>query len=554
VKALAEFTANAPPSIDADLHPEYLLLSRPFLPRPWLTSGRKTLDPEREFPRQGQVHLPQEAFARDSGYEFYLSSLMAGEGDPARFTEELRKEQKNRRAGVLLSWAQVEYYHLPPGLRKSLYPQTPDDWVEWECPAGMAVPLPTVVTYRGSRLIRGDSLHWRIFYAEWVLNATVRFITDAHHRGLLWRLPSRVIDNISVLGLPFLLEGTRYDLEKVTQLLGLVRSEDWKGYEQVGALSIQLVGTSFTSLAMETPLPVLDQVVGGEVTVTGEDEVEEILASGGPPEQTLPPGRSPRRKGVSPAIPRRTSGQVLEERPILRSAVPAVPPSTTGGHNMMNTRGSGQTPEGWEQEQPRLAPRYLERVEREKYEGRAREGASGSRITRISSEMRPVASTAVDVYAPRSGYQYSEEMVEGYDLRERARELEEYLQREGRYAEFLELAGSSDIVTHIVGRVIFTLLEDRDGHRRQDVALRQRIVDLEVALDGAFTRNRGTSQRLRMVVDDLADTGARCDPTSGTRRRSDGEGEVGVERGGQGRKRTRTGAEKVWTDVDPRYR
>jgi hypothetical protein len=145
-------------------------------------------------------------------------------------------------------------------------------------------------------------------------------------------------------------------------------------------------------------------------------------------------------------------------------------------------------------------------------------------------------------------------MVEGYDLRERARELEEYLRREGRYAEFLELAGSSDIVTHIVGRVICTLLEDRDGHRRQDVALRQRIADLEVALDGALTHNRGTSQRLRMIVDDLADIRARCDQTSGTRRRSDGEGEVGMERGGQGRKRARTGAEEVWTDVDPRYR
>jgi hypothetical protein len=105
----------------------------------------------------------------------------------------------------------------------------------------MAVPLPAVVTYRGSRLIKGDSLHWRIFYAEWVLNATVRFITDAHHRGLLWRLTRRVIDNISILGLPFLKEGSRYDVAKVTQLLGLVRSEDWTGYEQVGALPIQLV-------------------------------------------------------------------------------------------------------------------------------------------------------------------------------------------------------------------------------------------------------------------------------------------------------------------------
>jgi hypothetical protein len=221
---------------------------------------------------------------------------------------------------------------------------------------------------------------------------------------------------------------------------------------------------------------------------------------------------------------------------------------------MTSPRGSGQTPEGWEQEQPCSGPRYLERAEWEKYEERAREGASGSRITRISSEMRPVASLAVDIYAPRGEYQYPEEMVEGYDLRERARELEEYLRREGRYAECLELAGSPDIVTHIVGRVICTLLEDREGHHRQDVALCQRIVDLIVALEGALTRNRGTSQRLRMVVDDLSDIRARCDTTSGNRRRSDGEGDVGVERGGQGRKRARTGAEEVWTDVDPRYR
>jgi hypothetical protein len=86
--------------------------------------------------------------------------------------------------------------------------------------------------------------------------------------------------------------------------------------------------------------------------------------------------------------------------------------------------------------------------------------------------MRPVASTAGDIYAPHVGYQYQEEMVKGYDLRERARELEEYLLREGRYAELRGLTCSSDIVTHIVGRVICTLLGDRDGHRRRDVAIR----------------------------------------------------------------------------------
>jgi hypothetical protein len=60
----------------------------------------------------------------------------------------------------------------------------------------------------------------------------------------------------------------------MTQLLGLVGSEDWTGYEQVGALPIQLVGTDFTRMAMDVPSPVLEQVAGGEVTVTEEDEVE----------------------------------------------------------------------------------------------------------------------------------------------------------------------------------------------------------------------------------------------------------------------------------------
>jgi hypothetical protein len=133
----------------------------------------------------------------------------------------------------------------------------------------------------------------------------VRFITDAHHRGLLCRLPRKIIDKISVLGLPLLLEGSRYDVASVTQLLGLVGSEDWTGYEQVVALPNQLVGTDSTHMAMDVLSPVLEQVTVGEVTGTEEDEVEVIVASGGPPGQMLPPRRSPKGKGVSPAIPRR---------------------------------------------------------------------------------------------------------------------------------------------------------------------------------------------------------------------------------------------------------
>jgi hypothetical protein len=500
------------------------------------------------------VQLRHEAFACDSGYAFYISSLMAGEGDPGPFIEELRKEHKNRRAGILLSWAQVEYYHLPAGLRKTLYRHPPEDWTEWECPPGMAVPLPAVVTYRGSRLIQGDLLHWRIFYSEWVLIATVWFITDAHHRGLLWRLPRKILDSIPVLGLPYLLEGTRYDVARVTQLLGLVGSEDWSGHEQVGALPIQRVGTEFARMDMRVPSPVLEQVAEGEITVTEEDGVEEIVASGGPSGQLLPPGRSPMEEELSPAGPQVGRQQGVEDRLAPRSGVTPVPASATRGGHMNTPQRSGQTPEGIARDQPRTTPRYLERAEWEKYEDRVRKRASGSRVTMISSEMRPVIPPGVDIYAPPGGYQYPGELVEDHTLRARARALKAYLRREGPYAEFRELAGSSDMVTPTVGRVICTLLEGRDAHWRQEVERRQRIVDLEVALDGASTRNRGTSQRLRMVMDDLADIEARCDPTVGTRRRSEGEMQVGVEMRGLGRKRARKDAEEVWADIDPRYR
>jgi hypothetical protein len=73
---------------------------------------------------------------------------------------------------------------------------------------------------------------------------------------------------------------------------------------------------------------------------------------------------------------------------------------------MTKPRGSGPNPEGWEQEQPRSAPQHLERTEWEKYDDRTRGGVSGSRISRISSEMRPVVLPAGNIYYPHGGYQY----------------------------------------------------------------------------------------------------------------------------------------------------
>jgi hypothetical protein len=43
-------------------------------------------------------------------------------------------------------------------------------------------------------------------------------------------------------------------------------------------------------------------------------------------------------------------------------------------------------------------------------------------------------------------------------------------------------------------------------------------------------------------------------PGEGRKEPTDGEVEIRVQMGGQGREKTRTGAEEVWTDADPRYR
>jgi hypothetical protein len=106
------------------------MVRRPFLPMQWSPSGRKTNKPDGEFSQKGQLVVPPERHPRDSGYALYLSSLMSGHGDPGRFIEEYRKEHKNRPQGVLLSWAQVDYYQVPQGIKRALYPLTPEDWAK----------------------------------------------------------------------------------------------------------------------------------------------------------------------------------------------------------------------------------------------------------------------------------------------------------------------------------------------------------------------------------------------------------------------------------------
>jgi hypothetical protein len=157
----------------------------PLLPLRWPMSGSKTENPIEEFLPRGEIEVPGEPYARERKYAVFMSSLVAGHGDPGRFFQELRKEAANRRAGMLVSWMQFEYYRVPQGMRSTLYPRIPTHWAEWEVPNGMNAPLPTVLNYRGSALLRGDALNWCIFRTEWVVSTFARIVADAIRRELL---------------------------------------------------------------------------------------------------------------------------------------------------------------------------------------------------------------------------------------------------------------------------------------------------------------------------------------------------------------------------------
>jgi hypothetical protein len=125
-----------------------------------------------------------------------------------------------------------------------------------------------------------------------------------------------------------------------------------------------------------------------------------------------------------------------------------------------------------------------------------------------------------DPYATGSGYGYPVIPVTGRELR--TRDLKVYLRQAGRYAGFRELTGNTEIGTSTIGWVICSLLDTRDAHRRQEVKLRQRIVELQAAMEQTSTSERGTSRRLQTVIHDLVDIEARCDATRAIRRQLGG--------------------------------
>jgi hypothetical protein len=170
-----------------------LFFEKPLVPMKWSPAPQRYHgDPISEYPQAGDVFLARDSVPRDSGYAVYAAGVAGELGVPGRLLREYRREWRHRRRGVLKSWSQTEFYNLPQHAKETLYPKVPKDWSAAEVPARMFVPLPPVVTYRGSALVRGDALHWAIFRTEWTALVFGRWIADIHFRGLLWRLPHQV--------------------------------------------------------------------------------------------------------------------------------------------------------------------------------------------------------------------------------------------------------------------------------------------------------------------------------------------------------------------------
>jgi hypothetical protein len=211
VQSLVSGTANANVPDTAEVDGSLLFLDQPRTPFHWSPSPpRFHGDPIAEYPHEVDVFLPRDSIPRDSGYAVYAAGVAGNLGVPGRLLKEYRREWRHRRNGLLKSWSQTDYYDLSSHSRDSLYPKTPQGWSDAEVPKRMFVPLPPVVTYRGSELIRGDPLQWAIFRTEWTALVFGRWIADIHFRGLLWQLPQKVRSWINQLGLSVLLQGSRY--------------------------------------------------------------------------------------------------------------------------------------------------------------------------------------------------------------------------------------------------------------------------------------------------------------------------------------------------------
>jgi hypothetical protein len=295
----------------------------------------------RNFPPGGDVADPHGSdISLDSAWRLREASVAGGTGEPGRLLQETKTEHRLAcRTAFLVPYHQVEFHVQNAEARVALYVPCPLWWDEAWVSRHMFVPLPPLVTYRGSRLLMSevDSPSWRfwwlVFESEWTVLLFSRWCADLTQRQLMWRLPARARENISRLGLEGLLVSSPYSCEEARSWLNEHDSHEWASSRMQYQLSgpnrenpegVHQEVVKFVRVYPIIPTPLLDQTTLSEspqqapqLPPDSPGESDEIVASGSvvplppasvqarPPRSIFVSSRSPTPVPSSPRIPRR---------------------------------------------------------------------------------------------------------------------------------------------------------------------------------------------------------------------------------------------------------
>jgi hypothetical protein len=479
---LWQVTAQDPRGLDKSVSSALICQDMPLIPAVWLPSGRKTEDPKKTLSGRGYLHFPGEEWARDSKYALYAFSLIAEAGDLGRVFGEVRKEYANRRNGMLVSWLHVAFYRIPPGIAYVLISPSPQR-LGGEVHRGMCIPLPAVLVYRGIALIRGDPLHWCVFRTEWVVAVFARFVADAYHRGILWRLPPKVQTSVEDLGVAALVVGTSYPVEAVRQLITLQATVAWDAWEQKGYSAIPAVSVDWEEAGCK--VCDLTEFGGRETGVMSDEDVEEGVARGRVPETQERPGTPP--SPVLEGIDRGDSGESRELLPFVRVSQPREdrPPL------------SETTPLPW---RSRLTPIPSAATVGASQVTTAPMGGSVKRRVVVPLETGYQNYTT---FAPVARPEGAVALLLSW------KEIEKQLRYVDRLADFREYVQASPLTAVMVGPALGSLLESRVYHRHQAESLKRRIEELGVERLSRELVDRTTAQSLAVISEELANLSKR---------------------------------------------
>ena len=339
------------PSLDT-VSVRLVCFDRPWVPYRWPEPPRVPELSSKTYPMAGDVPDPDGGVALDSPWQLREASVRHGTGDPGRLLMEGRTEHRMAtNTGFLVPFQQVEFLDQLQGVRDAFYVPCPPWWEEAWISRNMSVPLPPIVTYKASQLLHRMSntpegrFWWLVFESEWTVLVFARWCSDVRQRKLMWRLPARLRENLTTMGVDQLVLDSDFPLPVVQQWLTAHDTYDWSSqrrrYRMAGpsrdnpngvyqdlvefARIFDPMGEAL--VAVEQPEPSSNQPEGPRTPgVTTETEHDPLLKT--------PPGA---RKSVSPDEKILASGSVplqlspshqsqTIEIPAFRSVPYATPP------------------------------------------------------------------------------------------------------------------------------------------------------------------------------------------------------------------------------------